>query len=75
MMLPKTAQSTLPLPINSHHLNPRRCKIWNLKLDIDGRLALGQSSVHAGQEELGLKGVTFRKRLGETTFFKTPPDI
>ena len=32
-------------------------EVWDLELDVDGRLALAQVPVHAGQEELGLHQV------------------
>ena len=45
------------------HLNPRCCKVGNLKLDVDGRFALCEVSIHARQEKLSLDDVNFRKLL------------
>ena len=58
LQIPHLQQHFL-LTIFSHHhshfyLNTRRCKVWDLKLDIDGRLAFGEVAVYTGEEELGL---------------------
>ena len=39
------------------NLNTRGGKVWNLKLDMDGRFSLSQVTIHTGQEELGLHEV------------------
>ena len=51
------SQSPIDISIPTTDLDAGGGEVWDLELDVDGRLALAQVPVHAGQEELGLHQV------------------